>query len=125
MVKEKLQSIQESVRNNSTIKAGRTAAITAGLTFAFPFMAFAGDGVLNFSKVENVTVDELFDRITEMIGTIFKIIGAILLFWAIGQLALAFKNEDADSKTRAIMLMVVSIILISLNSIYNAVIGKK
>ncbi len=57
------------------------------------------------------------------IGRIFMYIGIILLVWSIGQLVLAFKNEDADSKSRAVMVMVVSIILISMDTILNTLVG--
>ena len=50
---------------------------------------------------------------------IFKYIGILLLAWGVGQLVLAFKNEDADSKSRAMMLVVVAIILTVLSSIFN------
>jgi hypothetical protein len=36
-------------------------------------------------------------------------------------LVLAFKNEDADSKSRAMMMAVVSIVLISIKTILNSV----
>lgn len=50
---------------------------------------------------------------------IFKYIGILLLAWGVGQLVLAFKNEDADSKSRAMMLVVVAIILTTISSIFN------
>ena len=45
--------------------------------------------------------------------------GWLLLAWGIGQLVLAFKNEDADSKSRAMMLIVVAIILTVVGTIFN------
>ena len=44
-----------------------------------------------------------------------------LLVWAIGQLVLAFKNEDADSKSRAVMVLAVAILLMSVKQIYESV----
>lgn len=60
--------------------------------------------------------------VTNMLGyvfAIFKYIGWLLLAWGIGQLVLAFKNEDADSKSRAMMLIVVAIILTVIGTIFN------
>ena len=60
--------------------------------------------------------------VTNLLGyvfAIFKYIGWLLLAWGVGQLVLAFKNEDADSKSRAMMLLVVAIILTSLGTIFN------
>lgn len=54
---------------------------------------------------------------------IFKYIGWLLLAWGIGQLVLAFKNEDADSKSRAMMLIVVAIILTVIGTIFKGVMG--
>ena len=52
---------------------------------------------------------------------IFMYIGIVLLVWSIGMLILSFKNEDADSKTRAIMLLIVSIVLIALKPLVDGV----
>lgn len=51
-------------------------------------------------------------QIVEIIETIFQAIGAILLVYSIGQLILAFKNEDGDSKSRASSMLVVAAFLI-------------
>lgn len=64
------------------------------------------------------------ELVTTMLGyvfAIFKYIGWLLLAWGIGQLVLAFKNEDADSKSRAMMLIVVAIILTVIGTIFNGV----
>lgn len=53
---------------------------------------------------------------------IFISIGILLGVWAAGQLALAFKNEDADSKSRAMMMLVVAAILIGISPIATAII---
>ena len=63
----------------------------------------------------------LMGKLLEVITTIFRYIGILLLAWSIGMLVLAFKNEDADSKSRAMMLLVVSIILIGIEGILNLV----
>lgn len=67
------------------------------------------------------SMDNMFQ---DLIGTVCKVffyIGAILLVWAIGQLVLAFKNEDADSKSRAVMVLVTAVLLMSIRTIYNTV----
>ena len=48
-------------------------------------------------------------------------IGIILLAWSVVMLILAFKNEDADSKSRAIMLLVVSIALIGIGGLIQPI----
>ena len=54
-----------------------------------------------------------------IIGLIFRCVGVILAVYSVGQLILAFKNEDADSKSRASTMLVVAIVLIALPSIIN------
>lgn len=64
--------------------------------------------------------------VTNLLGyvfAIFKYIGWLLLAWGIGQLVLAFKNEDADSKSRAMMLIVVAIMLTVIGTIFKGVVG--
>jgi hypothetical protein len=63
----------------------------------------------------------LMNKLLDVITTIFLYIGVLLLAWSIGMLVLAFKNEDADSKSRAMMLLVVSVVLIGLDGILNLV----
>lgn len=59
------------------------------------------------------TVSAILQQMIDIIGMIFVAVGIILAIYSIGQLVLAFKNEDADSKSRASTLLVVSIILIA------------
>ena len=54
----------------------------------------------------------LLDQMISIVETIFVAVGIILLVYSIGQLALAFKNEDADSKSRASTMLVVAAVLI-------------
>lgn len=65
------------------------------------------------------TVSGLLNSMIEIIGTIFVAVGVILAVYAVGMLIMAFKNEDADSKSRASTLLVVAIILIAFPSIIN------
>lgn len=60
--------------------------------------------------------------VSNLLGYVFGIffwIGVVLIAWGIGQLVLAFKNEDGDSKSRAIMLIIASIVLMSISAIFN------
>ena len=87
----------------------RTAKIVAGSTMA----AVVGTATTAFAAETLVT------NLLGYVFAIFKYIGWLLLAWGIGQLVLAFKNEDADSKSRAMMLLVVAIILTSIGTIFN------
>lgn len=62
------------------------------------------------------------DIVGNLLGYVFGIffyIGIMLLAWGIGQLVLAFKNEDGDSKSRAIMLILASIVLMGISQIFT------
>jgi hypothetical protein len=85
-------------------------ALTAVAASAMPMSVSAG-----------ATGGALMGKILDVITTIFTYIGILLLAWSIGMLVLAFKNEDADSKSRAMMLLVVSVVLIGIDGILSLV----
>lgn len=68
--------------------------------------AFASGGA-------TATVSAILEKMISIIGMIFVAVGIILAIYSVGQLVLAFKNEDPDSKSRASTLLVVAIILIA------------
>lgn len=72
---------------------------------------------------------EAANMVGKLLGYIFGIfqyIGILLLAWGVGQLVLAFKNEDGDSKSRAIMLILSSIVLMSIGAIVGGLLeGNK
>jgi hypothetical protein len=99
-------------------KAGKAVAsisVVAVVIAMFATMAFAN----TTASMEGI-VTELLDVILQ----IFFYIGILLLAWSVGMLVLAFKNEDADSKSRAMMLLVVSIALIALQPLLDQVIPE-
>lgn len=76
-----------------------------------------------FAFVPAFAAASLSDLLNQMIGivkAIFVAVGVILLVYSIGQLALAFKNEDADSKTRASTMLVVALVLIAFPGFIDA-----
>lgn len=113
---EKKEKMLSFARENKVVMAGQGALISAGYLALTPLMAFA--------IPEEVNAGVLMDKLIGTVCDVFRMIGALLLVWAIGQLVLAFKNEDADSKSRAMMVLVASILLLSLKSIYNTVTGS-
>lgn len=73
--------------------------------------AFAGTDTGN--QVVNAVLDVVFDMAFY--------IGIILLAWSVVMLILALKNEDADSKSRAIMLVAVSIALVGVGTLLKPI----
>ncbi len=80
-------------------------AIIAAFVIIDPTFAAAGYK----TKVTNIVT-----KMIEIIGYVFQVVGVILAVYSVGQLVMAFKNEDADSKTRASTQLVISVILIGL-----------
>lgn len=91
----------------------RTLKIVAGSTAS---AALVGT---SFAFASGTSAKTLVTNMLGYVFAIFKYIGWLLLAWGIGQLVLAFKNEDADSKSRAMMLIVVAIILTVIGTIFN------
>lgn len=65
----------------------------------------------------DATVRDIIGNFVGIICMIFQAVGVILGVYSVGQLVMAFKNEDADSKTRAGTMLVVAIVLIALPTI--------
>jgi hypothetical protein len=64
----------------------------------------------------DVDSETLMTGIVGAVLTVFRYIGIILLVWSIGQLVMAFKDGDGNSKTQAAMMIVVSVLLIGLKT---------
>lgn len=64
-------------------------------------------------------IKEVLTKIIKIIGLIFQAVGVVLSVYSIGALILAFKNEDADSKSRASTMLVVGVVLIAVPLIIN------
>lgn len=92
------------------------AAAGTSATALMPFipMAFA-------APAGSTTAKDLISKVLGIICDIFLGIGVLLLAWSVGMLFLAFKNDDADSKSRAMMMMIVSIVLIAFKTILGGV----
>lgn len=90
------------------------AALTASAYMPF---AFAADPSAASAKT---IIEEFLGYVLDM----FICVGALLGVWAIAQLALAFKNEDADSKSKAMMMLIVAAILIGISPLANTVLSS-
>lgn len=91
-----------------TLRNGALAMSTASV--ALMPTAFA-------DEVGNKVVNGILDVIYSMAFYI----GLIMLAWSVIMLVLALKNEDADSKSRAIMLIAVSIALIGVGTLLEPI----
>ena len=95
------------------VRAAYIGATAAAMSTFMPFVSATGGA---FDQADT-TVKNLITVILK----IFFYIGMLLLVWSVGMLVLAFKNEDADSKSRAMMMLVVSIVLMGLEAFLKLV----
>ena len=69
------------------------------------------------TTMNDPTMNKLMNGILGIIFTIFRYVGILLLVWAIVQIVMAFKNDDADSKQKGMVLAVISVVLILIGTI--------
>lgn len=89
-------------------------------TMFFIIAVLVAFAVINpaFAAANYVTrIRTIMNNMVTIVGVIFQAVGAILSIYAVGQLILAFKNEDANSKSSASTLLVVGIVLIAVPGI--------
>ena len=103
-MKSKFQNLTQRIK-----RCYLSACTTIALIHAGIIPTFAGPTAVN--------PDEMVGNLIGIVCSIFTYIGILLLVWGIGQLVLAFKNEDADSKSRAMMLLIASVVLMSVRTI--------
>ena len=90
------------------------------LLFAIAFTVLAGALLIcpTFAAVQGTdNVKDILNSMIDIVGLVFSAVGVILAVYSVGQLVLAFKNEDADSKSRASTMLVVAIVLVAFPSI--------
>lgn len=69
------------------------------------------------------TGNAVVNAILDVVYMMAFYIGLILLVWSVVMLVLALKNEDADSKSRAIMLIAVSIALLGVGTLLEPILN--
>ncbi len=98
----------KNLRNGALAMSAASVAMVP-TAFAAPTTSTTGNAVVN--------------AILDVIETMAFYIGIILLVWSVVMLVLALKNEDADSKSRAIMLIAVSIALIGIGAFLTPILS--
>ena len=98
---------------------GRRAALSL-LTMAFCVIMCSPAFASGVSSARAEIADVL-GGFVDIIVLIFQAVGVLLGTYSIGSLILAFKNEDAASKSRAATMLVVSVCLFAMPSFVQAV----
>lgn len=94
------------------------AAFAATLMSIVP--AYATQDV-TIGDLTNLSVNQLLGKIVGIILTLAQAIGLILLVSGIFQLVMAYKDDNADAKTRGIQLAIVGVVLITFKAILQGV----
>lgn len=94
------------------------AALTAALMTIVP--AYATNNV-TIGDLTNLSVDQLLGKIAGIILVIAQGIGVVLLISGVFQLVMAYKDDNADAKTRGIQLAIVGVVLITFKALLTGV----
>ena len=98
-----MRTLLNSSKSQKVMKAFAMVAMVAAFGMLCINMPFAAE------QIQSVLTEMI-----GIIGVIFQAVGVILSVYSVGQLVLAFKNEDADSKSRASTMLVVGVALIAI-----------
>lgn len=72
------------------------------IPIALPYLLFALAVIAGtIAPAQADALKDVADDLLEILGRIFKAVGVFISAYSVGQLILAMKNEDADSKSRA------------------------
>ena len=105
MRKEKHVNGKETIIIRHNERAGNGENVSSSLLTGVVFGTMIG----NVCYADDLNT--VMKNIKDIVETLFKSIGFVLVLWGAGQLVLAFKNEDPDSKSRAIMSIVAGVAL--------------
>lgn len=72
---------------------------------------------------KEVSLDEIMPKVFGQVTQMAFWIGGLLLLWGLVQFGLALRNEDSDSKSRSIMVIVAAIVLMGIKSIFETISG--
>ena len=103
----------------ASVTPEKKAKITNKIMKAYSVTAIS---MMAVTMVSMCCADAAADVITEMISIIcrvFRYVGVVLGVYSIGQLVMAFKNEDADSKSRATTMLVVAGVLVGIKTLVD------
>lgn len=112
-----LKDITKKIRRIFNRKKLKIAGLAACMTIAMSNFAFASG--LGGSGTSGAIISQIGGIITDM----FLYIGIFLLIVSIGQVVLAQRNEDAEGKIKAIQQALVSVALIVIKPLVNAVLS--
>ena len=118
-VKQCTSKVSAKFKKVTTCISTGLMTLSMGMTKAFAEDKPVDDGDLG----KNATMDGLMSSILNIIFQIFRYVGILLLVWSIAQIVMAFKNDDADSKQKGMMIAVISVVLITLSFVLKPILN--
>ena len=103
----------------------KSAMRSAGTEAQYAMATIGLAPVMGMRVLADENMVESVKGVVEVMLNVFKYVGVVLLIWGVGQLVMAFRNEDADSKTRAIMVLVAAAALLSLQALLGQIPGVR
>ena len=85
--------------------------------FALSPVAYADGETAKVKEAELQGADNMMTNILGIVLTVFRYIGIFMTVWGVAMVVMAFRNEDAEGKTKGIMVAVAGIVLVTLKSI--------
>ena len=107
-VKSKALSVKEKALNKAM---PALLAVAGVLSTIVPGYALPGEGT---------SPETLITSIIGIVLTLARYIGIVLVVTGVFQLVMAYKDDNADSKTRGIQLAICGVILIGLEAVLTA-----
>lgn len=113
--------MKDSVKTLCTMQNAKEKAKKIG--YACGAAALTASAYMPFAFADEPAAVTIVNTFLGYVLDMFICVGALLGVWAIAQLALAFKNEDADSKSKAMMMLIVAAILIGISPLASTVLN--
>ncbi len=117
MVKEKLISIKDkAIATTMGVGAMVVSAVSKAscdLSGSIPTVNLPGS---------DVDPDTIFSKVLGVIMLVARYVGIGLLIWGLVMFAFSVKNDDAESKQKAISTMVAGVVAIAINAIYSIIV---
>lgn len=77
-----------------------------------------------YADDDDIKLNTLMPKVFKQVTDMAMWIGAFLLLWGLVQFGLALRNEDSDSKSRSIMVIVAAIVLMGIKAIFNTIVPE-
>lgn len=108
-----LASVDSTKRMNITNKIVKIYSVALVCVTAMTSISMA------LATTNDDPVATTIESMIDIICTVFRYVGVVLASYSIGALVMAFKNEDADSKSRATTMLVVACVLIGIDKLVD------